>query len=54
VRFRELVAVLEGVEGLWRVTALTINGAANTDVALAGPVPNMPRPGTISGTVTAG
>jgi hypothetical protein len=53
VRFRELVAVLEGVEGLWRVTALTINSLSNTDVALLGPVPNMPRPGTIAGTVTA-
>lgn len=53
VRFREVIAVLESVEGLWHVDTLTINGAANTDYTLPGPKPNLPRPGTIAGTVTA-
>lgn len=51
LRFGELYAVLNAADGLNYVTALTINGAANTDLTLAGIVA-LPTPGTITGTVT--
>jgi len=54
VRFRDMIDVLESVDGLWHVDSLTIMGAANADYALPGPKPNLPRPGAIAGTVVAG
>jgi hypothetical protein len=43
VRYGELYTVLNNVQGLNHVTALTINGVANTDAALVGPggLPNL-------------
>lgn len=51
VRYLEVAAVLNGVEGLDYITALTINGSA-ADLALSGAVP-LPTVGTISGSVAA-
>lgn len=50
VRLFELAAVLDSVEGLDYVTALTINGGT-ANVTLTGVAP-LPQPGTIVGTVT--
>lgn len=56
VRYLELAQVLNAVEGLDYITALTFRiGAASfatTDVTLPGEVP-LPRPGVITGTVSA-
>jgi len=50
VRHLELAAVLNQVDGLDYISALTLQGATS-DVTLAGAIP-LPRPGTITGTVT--
>lgn len=52
VAFLEVAEVLNRVDGLRRVTNLTLNGQANADVVLAGVAP-LPTPGAITGTVTA-
>ncbi|MCA1571691.1 MAG: baseplate J/gp47 family protein [Chloroflexi bacterium] len=48
VRFGEVYAVLNAVDGLDEVTALTLDGTANVDITLAGPAP-LPLAGTIAG-----
>jgi len=56
VRYLELAQVLNSVPGLNYIETLTFrrgtDGFATTDVLLPGPIP-MPRPGVITGTVTA-
>lgn len=49
VRYGELYAVLNAVPGLNYVTALSIQGSADTNLTLSGRVP-LPRAGTITGT----
>jgi hypothetical protein len=51
VRYLEVAAVLDRVEGLDYVSSLTLNGGT-ADVALAGPA-GLPTVGTVAGTVTA-
>jgi hypothetical protein len=48
----EVAEALNRVDGLRRVTALTLNGQANAEIALTGYAP-LPRAGAITGTVTA-
>src|SRR5690606_4047142 len=50
VRYLEVAAVLDRVEGLDYVSALTVDGGTS-DVTLTGAIP-LPKPGTIAGTVT--
>jgi hypothetical protein len=47
VRYLEVAEVINRVEGLWYITALTVNGGT-ADVALPGPGP-MPEAGAITG-----
>lgn len=51
VRYLEVAETINRTEGIWYITALTINGGT-ADVALTGPAP-LPRPGTVDGTVVA-
>jgi hypothetical protein len=55
VRYLELTAVVNGVEGVDYISALTFrrgtDAFASTDITLAGPV-SLPMPGAITGTVT--
>lgn len=51
VRYLEVAAALNAVEGLDYVTALTIN-SGTSDITFTDPI-TLPTPGTISGTVTA-
>lgn len=49
VYWREVEAVIQGVEGLDRITACTLNSLSTTDVTMSGAFP-LPTPGTIVGT----
>ncbi len=51
VRFGEIYAVLNGVQGLNHVTSVVINGLANTDHTLAGPGA-LPELTSVTGTVS--